>query len=145
MREDGVNPFIRRFAALLGVCALDLKHRDNAGIVMRVLLLLGITLWLAGCASSGDVMRNKPTFQASTVKTDRQYAECVLAHWSRISPAARMMEVADGFQIIVPNATTEAEEWLVVRSRADGAEVSLHERVEVLAMRAYRDSAKACL
>lgn len=107
--------------------------------------MLLASLWLAGCVSGGDIQRHTPTFHAVTAKTDRHYAECVLAKWSRTSPAAHLMEMADGFHIIVPNATTGEEELLVVRSRANGAEVSLYERMTLLAMRAYRDGAKACL
>ncbi|WP_157971486.1 hypothetical protein [Dyella sp. C9] len=100
---------------------------------------------LAGCASAGDTARQKPTFVASTAKTDREYGNCVLGQWQAISPAAHMVEMADGFQVIVPNATTPVEELLVIRSRANGADVALHEHLSIVAMRAYRETAKACL
>lgn len=112
---------------------------------MRVWWLIAGTLGLAGCASSGDLSHNKPTFQASTAKLDSVYAACVQARWAAISPGARIVETPTTLQVVAGNATTKMEELLVIHSRAVGADVALYERIEVLAMRAYRDSAKACL
>lgn len=112
---------------------------------MRVWWLIAGTLGLAGCASSGDLSHNKPTFQASTAKLDSVYAVCVQARWAAISPGARIVETPTTLQVVAGNATTKMEELLVIHSRAVGADVALYERIEVLAMRAYRDSAKACL
>jgi len=112
---------------------------------MRAGWLIAGMLGLAGCASSGDLTHRKPTFRASTAKLDSVYAACVQARWAAISPGARIVETPTTLQVVVGNATTSAEELLVIHSSAAGAEVALYERIEVLALRAYRDSAKACL
>lgn len=112
---------------------------------MRAWWLIAGTLGLAGCASSGDLTHNKPTFQASTTKLDSVYAACVQMRWAAISPGARIVETSTTLQVVVGNATTNVEELLVIHSKAMGAEVVLYERMQVLALRAYRDSAKACL
>lgn len=104
-----------------------------------------VVILLAGCASLGGTEHQKATFEANTTKLDYQYASCVLAEWVKISPKAHKVEVADGFRIIVPNATTDIEELLIIRSKVDGAQVTLHERVPVLALRTYRNTAHACL
>lgn len=100
---------------------------------------------LAGCASTGDITRNRPTFQASTAKLDSAYAACVQARWVAISPTARIIETPTSLQVVVSNATTHVEELLVIHSKAVGADVVLYERLQVLALRGYRDAAKACL
>lgn len=112
---------------------------------MRAWWLIAGMLGLAGCASNGDVTHNKPTFQASTTKLDSVYAACVHARWLAISPTARMLETPRTLQVVAGNATTNVEELLVIHSKAMGAEVALYERMQILALRAYRDSAKACL
>lgn len=112
---------------------------------MRAWLLIAGALCLTGCASTGDITHNKPTFQASTTKLDSVYAACVQARWMAISPAARIVETPTALQVVAGNATTNIEELLVIHSKAAGADVVLYERMEVLALRAYRDSAKACL
>lgn len=109
----------------------------------RVLALVGVLL--AGCASVGGVEHDKPTFQASTSKLDSHYVACVVAQWSKISPTTHAEETSRGFRVTVSNGSTQTEELLIVLSRANGADVILHERVELLALRAYRETAKACL
>lgn len=102
-------------------------------------------LLLAGCSSAGGITSHKPTLQATTAKMDKIYASCVLERWKALSPEARMVERADGFQVVVPNTSGGTEELLMVRGRVDGADVALYEWFEVLALRAYRESAHACL
>lgn len=113
--------------------------------MMRVWPLIAGTLCLAGCASTGDITHDKPTFQASTAKLDSVYAACVHTRWMAISPTARIVETPIALQVVASNATTNIEELLVIHSKAAGADVVLYERMEVLALRAYRDAAKACL
>lgn len=103
------------------------------------------TLWLAGCASTGDLTHNKPTFQGSTAKLDSVYAACVQHRWVAISPTARIVESPTELQVVAGNETAHMEEQLVIRSKAMGADVVLYERIEVLALRGYREAAKACL
>jgi uncharacterized protein YceK len=112
---------------------------------MRQCLLALLGMLLAGCASVGSLDQAKPTFQASTSKLDSHYVACVVAQWSKISPTTHAEEMPGGFRVTVSNATTDIEELLIVRSRANGADVILHERIELLAMRAYRETARACL
>ena len=112
---------------------------------MRGCLLALGAICLAGCASTGDITHNKPTFRASTSKLDSTYAACVHARWQAISPTAHIVETATTLQVVVANSTTSVEELLVIHSKIQGAEVVLYERLEMLALRAYRDSAKACL
>lgn len=114
-------------------------------IVMRICWLIAIMLGLFGCASSGDITRHKPTFQASTAKLDSVYAACVQGRWVALSPTARVIETPTTLRVVAGNATTSVEELLVIQSRASGANVALYERLQVLALRAYRDSAQACL
>jgi hypothetical protein len=102
-------------------------------------------LCLAGCASTGDLTHNKPTFQGSTTKLDSVYADCVRQRWAAISPTARIVETPVELQVVAGNATTNVEEQLVIRSKAMGADAVLYERLQILALRAYRDAAKACL
>ncbi|WP_266181763.1 hypothetical protein [Dyella humicola] len=112
---------------------------------MRMAIAVFAAVTLVGCATAGSLEERAPTFQASTTKTDKTYAMCVVAHWVRIAPAAHVVEAADGYRVIVPDHAAGVDELLVVRSRANGADVVLHERIEILAMRAYRDTARACL
>lgn len=100
---------------------------------------------LAGCASTGDITRNKPTFQASTAKLDSVYATCVHTRWVAISPTARIIETPTSLHVAVSNATTHVEELLVIHSKAEGADMVLYEHLQVLALRGYREAAKACL
>ena len=112
---------------------------------MRMGMAVFATVMLAGCATAGSLEERAPTFQASTTKTDKMYAMCVVAQWVRIAPVAHAVETEDGYRVIVPDRAAGIDELLVVRSRANGADVALHERIEILAMRAYRDAARACL
>ncbi|WP_243049618.1 hypothetical protein [Dyella sp. RRB7] len=112
---------------------------------MRLCMLALMGMLLAGCASEGGLEQGKPTFQASTSKLDSHYVACVVAQWSKISPTTHAEETPGGFRVTVSNGSTRSEELLIVLSRASGADVILHERVEVLALRAYRETAKACL
>jgi len=134
--DSGICPVIRRTMAPV---------TRSVELGMRMGWWIAAWLALAGCASSGDLSQRKPTFQASTAKLDSVYAACVQARWAAISPGARIIETPSTLQVVAGNASTEKEEWLVIHSRAAGAEVALYERIEVLALRAYRDSAKACL
>ncbi len=102
-------------------------------------------LLLSACASRGDITHNTPSFHGSTTKLDSDYARCVQARWVKISPSAHIVETPTTLQVVVSNATTRTEELLVIHSKAAGADVVLYERMEVLALRAYRESAKACL
>lgn len=111
----------------------------------RLLSLALVGLNLVGCASTGGITHNKPTFQASTNKLDSVYAACVRTRWLAISPSTRIVETPTSLQVVVANTTTNVEELLVIHSKVEGADVVLYERMEVLALRAYRDSAKACL
>jgi hypothetical protein len=104
-----------------------------------------VVVMLAGCASAVTLEEKAPVFQATTSKTDKAYATCVVDHWVKIAPKAYAIEAEDGFRVIVPDPSAGTDELLVIRSRADGADVALHERIEVLAMRAYRNTARACL
>jgi uncharacterized protein YceK len=112
---------------------------------MRSWLLAFGVIGLAGCASTGDISHNKPTFQASTNKLDSTYAACVQSRWQAISPTAHIVETPTTLQVVVANNTASVEELLVIHSKVQGADVVLYERLAVLAMRAYRDSARACL
>jgi uncharacterized protein YceK len=112
---------------------------------MRQRALTLVVILIAGCASVGGLDQGKPTFQASTKKLDSHYVACVVARWSKISPTTHAEETAGGFRVTVSNGSTQTEELLIVVSRADGADVVLHERVELLALHAYREAAKACL
>jgi hypothetical protein len=69
----------------------------------------------------------------------------VQSRWQALSPTAHIVETPTTLQVVAANNTTSVEELLVIHSKAQGAEVVLYERLAVLAMRAYRDSAKACL
>jgi hypothetical protein len=111
----------------------------------RFLSLVVAVFCLVGCASTGGITHNKPTFQASTTKLDSVYAACVRTRWLAISPTTRVVETPTSLQVVVANTTTNVEELLVIHSKVEGADVVLYERLEVLALRAYRDSAKACL
>lgn len=102
-------------------------------------------LLLAACATNGDITHNKPTFQGSTAKLDATYARCVHARWVVLSPSARIVETPTSLEITVRNTTTDVEELLVIHSKAVGADVVLYERLQVLALRGYREAAKACL
>jgi hypothetical protein len=113
--------------------------------LMRSWLLALGAVGLAGCASTGGITHNKPTFQASTNKLDSIYATCVHTRWQAISATARIVETPTTLQVVVANSTTSVEELLVIHSKVHGADVVLYERLQVLAMRAYRESAKACL
>jgi hypothetical protein len=104
-----------------------------------------VVVMLAGCASAVTLEEKAPVFRATTSKTDKAYAMCVVEHWVKIAPKAHAVEAEDGFRVIVPNPSAGTDELLVIRSRADGADVALHERIEILAMRAYRNTARACL
>ncbi len=112
---------------------------------MRIGIAVFVAVTMVGCASAGGLEQRKPTFEASTTKADKAYAMCVVAHWIKIAPAAHAVEAEDGFRVIVPDPAAGIDELLIVRSRANGADVALHERIEILAMRAYRDTARACL
>jgi uncharacterized protein YceK len=112
---------------------------------MRQCMLALVGILLAGCASVGGLEQGKPTFQAHTSKLDSHYVACVVAQWSKISTTTHAEETPGGFRVTVSNGSTQGEELLIVLSRANGADVILHERVELLALRAYRDTAKACL
>lgn len=112
---------------------------------MRMGIAVIVVVMLAGCASEVTLEEKAPVFKASTRKTDQAYAMCVVDHWVKIAPKAHAVEVEDGFRVIVPDPTAGTDELLVIRSRADGADVALHERIEILAMRAYRNTAHACL
>ncbi|WP_144240794.1 hypothetical protein [Dyella japonica] len=107
-------------------------------------MLIGVLL-LAGCASTGDITHNKPTFQGRTAKLDSVYAACVQSRWAAISSSARIVETPMALQVVAGNATTHVEELLVIRSRAMGADVALYERLQILALRGYREAVKACL
>lgn len=100
---------------------------------------------LAACASTGDITHNKPTFQGSTTKLDSTYAACVQSRWAAISPNVRVITTPTSLQVVVSNATTHIEELLVIHSKAMGADVVLYERLQVLALRGYREAAKSCL
>lgn len=110
----------------------------------RWFAVIGV-LWLAGCASTGDLTHSKPIFQGSTAKLDSVYAACVHGRWLAISPTARIVETPTELQVVTGNATTNIEEQLIIRSRAMGADVALYERLQILALRGYREAAKACL
>jgi hypothetical protein len=112
---------------------------------MRKCLLAWVGLLLAGCASTGGLEQSKPTFKASTSKLDSHYVACVVTQWSKISPTTHAEETPGGFRVTVSNGSMQAEELLIVVSRVNGADVILHERVELLALRAYRETAKGCL
>nr|WP_199045803.1 hypothetical protein [Dyella sp. ASV24] len=102
-------------------------------------------LWLAGCASTGNLTHNKPVFQGSTTKLDSVYAACVHSRWAVISPTARIVDSPLELQVVAGNATANIEEQLIIRSKATGADVALYERLQILALRGYREAAKACL
>lgn len=110
-----------------------------------LLVVTVVGLGLAGCASTGDITHNKPTLQGSTAKLDSAYAACVQARWVALSPTAHIVETPTSLHVVVSNATTDVEELLVIRSKAMGADVALYERLQVLALRGYRQAAKACL
>lgn len=107
-------------------------------------IVIGV-LWLAGCASTGDLTHNKPVFQGSTTKLDSVYAACVHSRWVAISPTAHIVESPVELQVVAGNATANIEEQLIIRSKAMGADVVLYERLQILALRGYREAAKACL
>jgi len=111
----------------------------------RVGFIATIVLLLAACATTGDITHNKPTFQGSTAKLDAVYARCVHARWVTLSPSARIVETPTSLEVTVSNATTDVEELLVIHSKATGADVVLYEHLQVLALRGYREAAKACL
>jgi hypothetical protein len=111
----------------------------------RARLVIVVAVVLAGCGTAGDISRNKPSFQGSTAKLDSVYAACVRDRWLAISPTTHIAETPVSLQVVVSNATSSIEELLVIHSKASGADVVLYERMQVLALRAYRDSAKACL
>jgi|GEM_PF-1337833 len=102
-------------------------------------------LLLGGCASTGDITHNTPTFQGRTTKLDSAYAACVQSRWVAISPSTRTIETPASLEVVVSNATTHVEELLVIHSRATGADIVLYERMQILALRGYRETAKACL
>ncbi|RDJ00145.1 hypothetical protein DVT68_04835 [Dyella solisilvae] len=112
---------------------------------MRAKCTVWLVILIAGCSSTGGITTRKPTFQATTSKLDETYASCVLVHWKKLSPDAHMLEFANGFEVVVPRGATGTEELLMVRSRANGADVTLYEWIEVLALRGYRESAHDCL
>jgi hypothetical protein len=108
--------------------------------------VIGVTAVLVGCGTGGDISRNRPTFTGETTKLDAVYARCVQARWAAIAPSARILETSTALHVVVSNATTQQEELLVIHARIpSGADVALYERVQVLALRAYREAAKACL
>ena len=59
---------------------------------MRMGTAIFAAVTLVGCATASSLEQRKPTFEASTTKTDKIYAMCVVAHWVKIAPAAHAVE-----------------------------------------------------
>jgi hypothetical protein len=106
--------------------------------------LVSCTL-LGGCTLKSGLTHNTPSFQGSTAKLDSVYARCVQARWVTISPTVHIVETPTSLQVVVTNPSSDVEELLVIHSKGVGADVVLYERREILALRAYRESAKGCL
>ncbi|WP_109124869.1 hypothetical protein [Dyella sp. C11] len=121
--------------------ALALMRRLLSGMLVALCVVD-----VAGCATGRSLTHNKPTFQGSTNKIDSVYAACVQQRWSALSPHSRVVETPTSLQVVVANTTTNVEELLVVHSKgATGADVALYEQFQVIALRGYREAAKACL
>jgi len=120
-----------------------MRRSNRAGQRIGWAIVCGVLL--TACTSTGDISRNKPTFQGETAKLDAVYARCVQARWVAISPTARIVETPSALQVQASNANGGAEELLVVHSKVKGADVVLYEHVQILALRAYRNAVKACL
>jgi hypothetical protein len=127
-------------ALIHGTKASWKASRLACGVLLTVALMEA-----AGCASGGNITHNKPTFQGDTSKFDVVYAACVQERWSALSPHVRVVETPESFQVVVANTTTNVEELLVINGRPTGASVALYERFQVIALRGYREGAKACL
>ena len=100
---------------------------------------------LTACGTAGDISRNRPSFRGETKKLDMVYARCVQARWAAVSPSAHIVETPTALHVVVANAVGDTQELLVIHGKMPGAEAALYERVQILALRAYREAARDCL
>ncbi|QTD33771.1 hypothetical protein [Pseudomonas fluorescens] len=109
--------------------------------------LASSTLTLAGCYSPSALVEKVPALSASSTKTPKIYALCVLPQWQEYRPDATMSETETGYRIISGN-DMNTNEILSISKTASGSSVKFYQR-------AYLDfgsgkenalrSTKACL
>ena len=95
---------------------------------MRILIAAVAVAMLAGCTTPGDLKSGKATISASSTKTPRQYAFCVMPKWQDARSGATMAETENGYRLIVSTDTT-AEELLEVNRSSSGSRVELYQRL----------------
>nr|WP_150643754.1 lipoprotein [Pseudomonas fluorescens] len=95
---------------------------------MRILIGAVAVAMLAGCSTPSDLKSGKSTISASTAKTPKQYALCVLPRWQDARSGASMSETTSGYRLLVGNDMT-TDELLEVNRSASGSSVALYQRM----------------
>lgn len=101
---------------------------NQRGNDMRILIAAVAVAMLAGCTTPGDLKAGKATISASSSKTPKQYALCVMPKWQDARSGATMTETSTGYRLIVATDST-AEELLEVNRSSNGSSVALYQRL----------------
>lgn len=111
-----------------------------------IVVVLGGML-LAGCSTPSDLKKNPPSISASSKKSPKQYALCVLPKWQESRSASTMSETENGYRLIVATDIS-ADEVLEVTSVGSGSKVSLYQRMpwaKMVGRGAIEDAVRDCL
>ena len=95
---------------------------------MRILIAAVSLAVLAGCVGPGDLVRNDPSFKASTKKSPKEYALCVFPKWQDARTDSSMNETETGYRLLVAS-NNMADELLEIRKTAVGSDVTLYQRM----------------
>lgn len=94
---------------------------------MRVLICSLAALLLAGCVSPSDLKNSKPTINANTAKSPKEYALCVFPRWQDARSEAVMSETTDGYRLVI-GAMQLTDELLDVKKTSSGSSIALYQR-----------------
>jgi outer membrane biogenesis lipoprotein LolB len=115
---------------------------------MRILVAALAVALLAGCTTPSDLRNTDPVFTASTLKSPKQYALCVLPKWQDLNAGASMSETETGYRLILANpGVGQTDEVLEVSRTQKGSMVKHFQRIawQQLGRGAVSEAVRSCI
>jgi uncharacterized lipoprotein YajG len=115
---------------------------------MRILAAALAIALLAGCTTPSDLKSSTPVLMASTARSPKQYALCVLPKWQDLNAGATMSETEDGYRLIMANpGVGQTDELLEITRTQSGSLVRHFQRIawQQLGRGGVSEAVKSCL
>lgn len=109
-----------------------------------VTLVLGLAM-LAGCSSVSSLEDGLPVLSATTKKSPKNYARCLMPKWQEINGSTTSTETETGYRLLLNVDFVGAAALANIDQASDGSRVRIYKSGAIIGSGKWADTARSCL